>query len=161
MFVCFILFVFQKVLSVKIQSVKFEKMFISVIEILTEWIETSKMKLFFCVTFSDIINIFFSLMLPAVHVMRIFSSLPAMCSRSDLRFPLLISHHICDEESFKSHFGFWSIIIDRFHVKFYAMQLKKLYPPHKLKISQFFFSFISLFIPSVVPIKHCSLRNKF
>lgn len=131
MFVCFILFVFQKVLSmsVKIQSLKFERMFISVIEILMEWIETSKMKLFFYVTFSDIINIFFSLMLPAVHVMRIFSSLPAMCSRSDLRLPLLsvpeFSHHICDEESFKSHFGFWSIVIDHFHLKFYAMQLKK------------------------------------
>lgn len=102
---------------------------ISVIKILMEWIEASKMKLFFCVTFSDIINIFFSLMLPAVHVMRIFSSLPAMCSRSDQRLPLLsapeFSHHICDEESFKSHFGFWSIIIDCFHLKFYAMQLKK------------------------------------
>lgn len=168
MLICFIFFVFQNVLSMgtKIQSLKFEKMFISVTEILTKWIEASKVKLFFCVTFSDIINIFFSLILPAVHVMRIYSSLPAMCSPSDLRLPLLsateFSHHICDEESFKSHFGFWSIITDHFYLKFHAMQLKKkqLYPPHKLKIKPVF-SFISLFIPSVVPIKHCSLRNKF
>lgn len=131
MLICFIFFVFQNVLSMgtKIQSLKFEKMFISVTEILTKWIEASKVKLFFCVTFSDIINIFFSLILPAVHVMRIYSSLPAMCSPSDLRLPLLsateFSHHICDEESFKSHFGFWSIITDHFYLKFHAMQLKK------------------------------------
>lgn len=96
-----------------------------------------------------------SLTLPAVRVVRICASPPAVCSLSDMRFPLLsaheFSHQMCDEESLISFFLFLSIIIDHFHLKFHVLLLK-IYPLHKPKVISFFHLFYCSF-PLWFPLK--------